>query len=256
MPLAWLLLAALPFAPAVPARLPQAAANTPAVAAAHRTVAQAIAALGGDEYLQANERSGKGYLYTFNSAGELNGTGTQFWSYYRFPGDERLELTKKRNVIYIYSGGKGWEVTFRGVTPMLRRTMANYKEVSAHSLDVILKTWAADPATLMLDEGNGLYDQAPIDSVLFTTKDGVSATVDFSLLTHLPVRVHWQRTDLDTGGRYVEAVVYGNWANIGGIEAAFSVDRYQGPQRLEQQYYTDISFAPFADSLFTPKPLK
>ncbi|MGH9412690.1 MAG: hypothetical protein ACRD0Y_03015 [Terriglobales bacterium] len=254
----WLLLALLlgtgGIAPARRAARPQ--AQTPAVAAAHHTVAEAIAALGGDEYLQANERSGKGYLYTFNSAGNLNGTGTRFWSYFRFPADERLELTKKRNVVYIYRGGKGWDITFRGVQPMLPRALANYKAASTHALDVILKTWAADPETLMLDEGQGLFDQAQIDSVLFTTRDGVSATVDFALLTHLPVRVHWQRTDPDTGGRYVASVVYGNWANIGGIEAAFSVDRYQGPQRLEQRYYTGISFAPFSDSKFVPKPVK
>ncbi|MGH9467094.1 MAG: hypothetical protein ACRD1Y_07035 [Terriglobales bacterium] len=231
-------------------------ASTPAVVAAHRTVAAAIAALGGDMYLQANERSGQGHLYTFNSSGELNGTGTRFWSYTRFPSDERLELTKKRNVIYIYAGGKGWEITFRGVTPMLHNALVNYSQASSHALDVILKTWAADPQTLMLDEGHGLLDETQIDSVLFTNRDGVSATVDFSLRTHLPLRVCWQRSDPQTGGRYVESVIYGNWASLGGIEAAFSVDRYQGQQRLEQQYYTQISFAPFSDSLFIPKTLK
>lgn len=250
-----LLLAALWFAPA-PRPAPAQAQTTPAIAAAHTAVAEAIAALGGDMYLQANERSGEGYLYTFNSAGAMNGAGTRFWSFYRYPGDERLELTKKRNVVYIYSGGKGWEITFRGVAPMLPRALANYQNVSAHSLDVILKSWASDPETLMLDQGQTTFDEAPMDTVLFTSKTGASATVDFALDTHLPARVRWTRTDPDTGGRYVESVVYGNWASIGGIEAAFSVDRYQGPQRLQQEYYTQISFAPFANALFTPQPLK
>ncbi|MGH9474794.1 MAG: hypothetical protein ACRD1C_00525 [Terriglobales bacterium] len=250
------LLLVLWLAPHVPLGPPRQSQTTPAIAAAHRAIAAAIAALGGDMYLQANERSGEGYLYTFNSAGEMNGAGTRFWSYFRYPADERLELTKKRNVIYIYAGGKGWEITFRGVAPMLPRALSNYNAVSTHSLDVILKNWASDPATLMLDQGNGTFDEAPVDTVLLTSKDGDSATLDFALDTHLPVRVRWTRTDPDTGGRYIESVVYGNWASIGGIEAAFSVDRYQGPQRLQQEYYTQISFAPFLDSLFTPKALK
>ncbi|MGH9487862.1 MAG: hypothetical protein ACRD04_09785 [Terriglobales bacterium] len=257
LPLLLLALAlTLPRLPLRPALSAQAAAPTPAAAQARRIVRQAIGALGGDMYLQAAERSGQGYYYTFSSAGEMNGAGNRFWSYYRFPADERLELTKKRNVIYIFAGGKGWQITFRGVAPMLRPALRNYVEESRHSLDVILKSWAANPQTLMLAQGQQSYDEAPVNAVLFTNPQGVSATVQFARDTHLPERVYWTRTDPDTGGRYVQSVVYGDWASIGGIEAAFSVDTYQGPQRLAQRYYTQISFAPFPDSLFIPKPLK
>lgn len=230
--------------------------QTPANQQARAVVNQAIAALGGDRYLQARYRSGQGYIYSFNSSGELNGAGTRFWAWYRFPGDERLELTKDRNVIYIYAGGQGWEITYKGVAPVLRRALSEYQNAASHSLDVILKTWAADPNTLMLDQGQNNFDQAQVESILFTTAAGDSATVDFSLRTHLPLRVRWPRVDPDTGGHYEESVVYGNWSEVGGIEAAFSLDQFQGPQKLEQRFYTKLSFAAFPDSLFTPKPLK
>ncbi|MGH9483216.1 MAG: hypothetical protein ACRD1L_14105, partial [Terriglobales bacterium] len=92
--------------------------------------------------------------------------------------------------------------------------------------------------------------------VLFTTAGGDSATVDFALTTHLPVRVHWRRNDPQTGGHFEESLVYGDWASVEGIQTPFSVDHFTGDQRTDQRYFTKISYAPFPVSLFTPKPLK
>jgi len=233
--------------------LPQ---QTPSNLKAQHVVDAAIAALGGDHYLQANEHSGTGHVYTFNSSGELNDPGTVFWSWYRFPADERIELTKKRDVIYVYADGKGWEITYKGVAQLLKRELAAYQNTSSHSLDVILKTWSRDPQTLMLYQGLNQMDQAQVESVQLTTASGNSATVDFALSTHLPVRVSWPRTDPLTGGRFTESVVYGNRDRVGGVETPFSLDHFQGPQRIDQRYFTSVSFAPFPDSVFTPAPLK
>lgn len=226
--------------------------QTPANVKARQVVATAIAALGGDAYLRSKYMSGNGHIYAFDSSGDLASPGTEFWAYYRYPADERLELTKKRDDVYIYAGGQGWEITYRGVAPALGRALEQYKDFAGHSLDLILKTWAQDPSTLMIYQGIGQYDEAQIESVSFTTQSGEAAVVDFDYNTHLPTRVSWRRNDPDTGGYFQESVVYGNWAKIGGIEAPFSVDRYEGPQRQDQRYYTNISFQPFPDSLFDP----
>lgn len=217
---------------------------------------EAIAALGGERYLQTNLRSGTGHLYSFNSAGELNDPGTVFWVWYRFPADERIELTKKRDIAYVYQGGQGWEITYKGAAPVLSRQMVEYTNLSAHSLDVILKTWAQAPNTLMLDQGLSSFDQAQIESVFFTTSSGDTATVDFSVTTHLPVRVHWRREDPETGGHYEESAIYGDWAAVGGIQTPFSLDHFTGDQRTDQRYFTTISYAPFPASIFAPKAIK
>jgi len=230
--------------------------QTPSNLQAKKVVDAAIAKLGGDLYLQVNQRSGNGHLYSFNSSGELNDPGTRFWAYYRFPADERIELTKKRNVIYIYAAGKGWEITYKGVAPMLRRQLRQYQILAAHSLDLILKSWSRDPQTLMLDQGLSDFDQEQVESIFFTTQSGASATVDFSITTHLPLRVHWRQDDPQTGGHYEESVIYGNWARVGGIETPFSLDHFEGSQRLDQRYFDHVTFAPFPDSLFTPQPLR
>ncbi|MGH9416914.1 MAG: hypothetical protein ACRD01_09825 [Terriglobales bacterium] len=240
---------ALALAPA-----PQAA--TPSVQRAHQEIAAAITALGGSAYLQTSEWSGRGHLYSFNSNGQLANPGTEFWEYFRFPADERLELTKKRNVIYIHSQGKGWQITFKGVAPMPQSDLAAYAKLGQHSLDVILKTWAQQPSTLMLDQGVSNFDQEQVESVSFTTSDGDSATVDLDLVTHLPTRVHWRRNDALTGGHYEESVVYGNWASIQGafgkVEMPFSLAHFEGGQKTDQRYFDALSLQPFADAYFDP----
>lgn len=235
---------------------PRQSVQTPSNLKAHAVVSAAIAALGGDHYLQANERSGSGRIYAFDSTGQLADPGTLFWSWQRFPADERLELTKQRNVIEIYSGGKGWEVTYKGVAPMLKLQLQRYADLNAHSLDVILKTWAQDPRTLMLDMGLVQVDQAQADEVSFTTHSGDAATVDFAVTTHYPLRVSWRRDDPQTGGHYLESVIYGTWNRIGAIATPFSIDHYEGSQRQDQRFYNSVSFAPFPAALFTPAPLK
>lgn len=226
--------------------------QTPSNVQARSVVQAAIAALGGEHYLQANEFTGSGHLYTFNSAGQLANPGIEFTVYYRFPDAERLELGKKRNDVYLYVGDQGWEITYRGPAPALRKDLEQYQSFASHSLDTILKKWAGDPNTLLLDQGLGQFDQTQIESVLFTTAGGESATVDFDITTHLPLRVSWRRSDPLTGGHYLQSVVYGGWAQIGAIEAAFTVDRFEGTQRQDQRYYTRISFAPFPASVLRP----
>ena len=251
LPLLALLTFQAPIAAPIAARL-----QTPSNLKAQQVVSAAIAALGGDHYLQANERSGAGRLYAFDSTGQLADPGTRFWSWQRFPSDERLELTKQRNVIEIYRGGQGWEVTYKGVAPMLKKQLENYADRNAHSLDIILKTWAQDPRTLMLDLGLVQVDQAQAEEVSFTTNAGDAATVDFSVTTHLPLRVSWRRDDAQTGGHYVESVIYGTWTHIGAIAVPFTIDHFEGPQRQDQRFYDSMSFAPFPDSMFVPRELK
>lgn len=239
-----------------PPRVPARQAPTPSQQRARQEIARAITALGGSAYLHTNAWSGRGHIYSFNSTGQLADPGTEFWEYFRFPADERLELTKKRNDVYIHSQGKGWEITYRGVSPLLPADLAAYANLSSHALDVILKTWANEPSILMLDQGVTNFDQEQVESVLFSTAAGDNATVDLDLITHLPARVHWRRNDPLTGGHYEESVVYGNWAPLQGpsgtVEMPFSLTHFEGSQKTDQRYFDALSLQPVPDAYFDP----
>lgn len=226
--------------------------NSPSNIKARQIVQQAITALGGPAYLAEKDRSGNGRIYTFDSMGGLANAGTPFWSFNRFPDAERIELTKKRNVVYIYSGDKGWQITFRGVQPLPADAMTRFLEARDHSMDVVLRQWAQNPQTLMIYRGVNMVDQAQVESVDFSSAQGDTVTVDFDLNTHLPTRVHWRQTDPLTGGYYEKSITYGNFQMIDGINTPLIVQNFNGEQRMQQVYYENISYGPLPGNLFEP----
>jgi hypothetical protein len=229
---------------------------TPTADQGRRIVAECIAKMGGQLYLQVNQRSGNGRLYTFDSNGNLANAGTEFWLFYRFPADQRIELTKKRNVIFIYNADKGWQITFKGVESISPAALRRYQDTNNHSLDVILKQWAQSPKTLIFYQGLTQFQQEPVDAVQFTTADGQSATIDFSHESHLPVRLFWREKDPQTGGILEQSVVFGDWSSVGGIMTAFTVVRYEGPMEVQQENFSNVSYAPLDPKLFTPADRK
>ena len=82
---------------------------------------QAIQALGGSAYLNIQDISQEGRTYSFYH-GRPNSLGIVFWRFYKFPDKDRIELTKKRDVIYVYNGDKGYEITYKGPARQMPRT--------------------------------------------------------------------------------------------------------------------------------------
>ena len=77
---------------------------------------QTIQALGGSAYLNLQDISQEGRTYSFYH-GRPNSLGILFWRFYKFPDKDRIELTKQRDVVYVYNGDKGTEITFKGPRP-------------------------------------------------------------------------------------------------------------------------------------------
>ena len=88
---------------------------------ARAALEKAIQALGGQAYLNIQDISQEGRTYSFHH-GRPNSLGIVFWRFYKFPDKERIELTKQRDVVYVYNGDKGYEVTYKGPHPQDPRT--------------------------------------------------------------------------------------------------------------------------------------
>src|ERR1700693_5090065 len=86
---------------------------------------QTIQALGGSAYLNIQDITQEGRTYSFYH-GRSNSLGVLFWRFYRFPDKERIELTKQRDVIYVYSGDKGTEITYKGPCAEDPKDLAEY----------------------------------------------------------------------------------------------------------------------------------
>ncbi len=127
---------------------------------ARAIIEQGIQALGGQTYLTIRDRVQQGRGYGFH-AGRPSGSGGPFWNFSEFPDKERIEYTKERDVAVIYVGNKGYEITYKGPTPIEQKDLDDYLRQRRFSLDTVLRTWVNDPGVILLFDGNAIAAEHP-----------------------------------------------------------------------------------------------
>ena len=116
---------------------------------------QAIQALGGQTYLNLRDMQQTGRTFGFYH-GRPSGTGAVFWRFVEYPDKERLELTKERDVAYLYIADKGYEVTFKGAHAVEKKDLDDYLRRRRFSLETMLKVWLNDPGVALFYDGTAL----------------------------------------------------------------------------------------------------
>src|SRR5579863_156625 len=114
---------------------------------------QAIEALGGNAYLNIEDMTQEGRSYSFHH-GEPSGAGGLFWRFYRFPDKERIELTKKRDVVYVYRSDQGFEITYKGTRSDEPKSVSDFLRRRQYSLDWVIRKWLSEPGIALFYEGH------------------------------------------------------------------------------------------------------
>jgi len=215
---------------------------------------QAIHALGGDAYLNWKGVKQEGRAYSFHN-GEPNSMGTLFWRFKKFPDKERVELTKKRDVIQVFNGDKGYEITYKGVRnldqkdelePVLRRRH--------YSLEVVLREWLNQPGVALFYEGQTVAAQKETDQVTIMNAKNEALTLNFEINTHLPVKKSFVWRDPTDKQRNVEEEIYDNYRLTEGIMTPYDVTRIFNGDMAAQSFLTSTTYnQPMEDSLFDPQ---
>jgi len=213
---------------------------------------QAIEALGGPAYLGIRTRSQQGRTYSLHH-GQSTSSGILFWSFFEFPDNERIELTKERDVTEIFVGDKGWEVTYKGVREQEPKDLTDYLRRRKFSLDVVLRTWVNDPTVALFYDGFATAAHNPADQVtLINSKDeGVDLYLD--TLTHLPIKKTFSWRDPVDRQKNVEEEVYGNYRLVGGVMTAWDVTRYFNGDMSGERFLNSVSYNEKLDpAMFDP----
>ncbi len=118
------------------------AAKDPGVLKAKQVLDSMIRALGGDAYLSLRDMKVEGRSYAFYH-GRPSGLGVVFWRFWEWPDKDRVELTKQRDVVELYLGDKGYEITYKGTATQDPKLLAEYLRRRDHSLEVVIPLLAA-----------------------------------------------------------------------------------------------------------------
>ena len=209
-----------------------------------------IQALGGQAFMNVQDMEQQGRSYTFHH-GTPSG-GSQFWRFWKWPDKDRYELTKQRDVIYVYNGDQGWEVTFKGTRAEDPDELKEYLRSREYSLNNVLRNWLKRPATALFYEGFGLTQDKQVDKVSIVNDEGEAVTLFIDQLTHLPVKKSYLIRDPVSKEKDEESEVYDNWRMEQGVNTAHTIVAMHNGDMTRQRFIQSVTYnSGIPDSKFT-----
>jgi hypothetical protein len=211
---------------------------------------QMIQALGGQGYLDIHDISQDGRTYSFYH-GRPNSVGTLFWRFYRYPDQERIEVTKQRDVAYVFNGDKAYEITYKGTAEQDRLATAEYLRRRAHSLDWTIRKWLTEPGIALFYEGSAIAGEKPAEQVSILNASNDSVTLYIDVNTHLPIKKTYSWRDPTDKLRTTEEEVYDSYRPVQGIMTPFTVTRFLNGDMSSQRFLHSVTYnSGLSDSLF------
>jgi hypothetical protein len=214
---------------------------------------QTIQALGGSAYLNAQDSEQVGRTYTLFH-GRSQGPGVQFWRFTRFPDKDRIEVTKQRDVVYVYRGDRGYEITYKGTAELDLKPLADYLRRRDHSLDWVLKRWIHEPGVALLYEGTAIAADKPADKVTVINAKNDSVTLFLDSGTHLPIKTSYSWRDPADRLLNTEEEVFDAYRPTQGIMTPYNLTRFYNGEMSNQRFLNTVTYNQnLNDSLFDAK---
>jgi len=251
--------AAAPTSSALVAVAASASPEDPSVHKARQLLDQMVEALGGQAWLTYKNIAEQGRTYSFYH-GKPTSAGMLYWRFFEYPDKERRELTKQRDVVYIFSGDKGYEKTFKGTAAAEDKNVKEVLRRRQHSLEVVMREWLKDPKTMLFYEGQSVADQQMVDVVTILNKADEQLSIGIDIHSHLPINKRFNWRDADKY-KVEDETIYGNYRKVQGIETPYTVTSTRDGEIIGQVFLSHIEYntqlAPgFFDATVTYDPEK
>jgi len=214
-----------------------------------------IRALGGDAYLNMRTMTSEGRTYGF-SHGRPNTMSILFWRFWEWPDKERVEITKQRDIIELFVGDQGYEITYKGTVTQDAKEMEDYSRRRDHSLEWVIRKWLPAQGTMILYDGTAMVEQNLADQVSVLNSQNDSVTISVDPRSHLPVKISYSWRDPVDRQMDDESVVFSNYKLVQGIQTPYSTVRNRNGEMTNQRFITSVSYnTDLAPDLFQTKGL-
>jgi hypothetical protein len=257
---------------AVPAPGGASPAPTPAVAAAAQNpevmlpaesaakakaiTQKSIQALGGAAYLGVHDSTCSGRYALFDRKGELGGYD-RFIEYVKYPDKDRTEYSKKRNIINVYNGDRGWTMDRGGVQDLPADSIESYQEGLKRDIDLLLRTRLNEEGLVFRYGGGDIVDLKQVDWVEISSRDQTTFRIAIDRSTSLPIRAEIVTRDPRTRQREVDTYIFSNYQTVQGVVTPLQVARRRNEYKVYQVFLEQCQYnTGLADSLFTRESLE
>jgi hypothetical protein len=240
MPVALLLLLAAPLM--LPAQAaPQADEGQKNAKQARAVLDAMVQALGGEAWLKMKNQVRQGQVAAFYQ-GKPSGGTTKLWEFHAWPDLDRIEYTSHRDVVQLYLGRAGSEVTYKGRAPLPPEQVDDFLRRRDHSIETAVKLWLNDPRTILIYDGQHLAARHLADQVTLISAENEAVTILADAQTHLPLRRSFEWRDPVYKDKNVDAEEYDDYHTIDGFPTAFTVTRFKNNEMTRQFFLTHVSY--------------
>jgi len=223
---------------------------------------QMVEALGGDAWLHRGTVLFHGHTASFFRGAPTLST-VDFWDYLQFadaghPQAERIEFSKKRDIVQIWTPTNGFEITYKGNKPLPADQVAEFLERRRHSVDEVVHTWLKQPGIVVLYEGTSSVERRMADKVTLLAANNDAVTLELDASTHLPLRRTYEHRDPQFKDIDEEQEQYDDYHLVHGIQTPFTISRYHNGDLANQRFIinADYGVTVTPEMFDTDRPLK
>lgn len=211
-----------------------------------RLVDECVTALGGDRFLNMQDRMESGRAYSFYRE-RLNGLtiAKVYTRYLPHVTDtantlavvEREFFGKKEDSSVLFLQDEAWDITFRGARPIPADQFARYKESTLRNILYILRVRWREPGMIFEARGADVLSNRPVEIVDVSDAQNRTTTVYFDQITKLPVRQVFYRRNPETKDKDEEVTEFSKYRDVGGgVQWPFTIHRERNGEKIYEMF--------------------
>jgi hypothetical protein len=194
-----------------------------------------IKALGGDAWLNLKSERHQGRIAAFYH-GKPSGVTVEYYEFHVWPDQDRIEFTKHRDVVQIFTGNQSAEITYKGTAPLPAEIVDDFIRRRNHSLETVVKIWLKNPNTILLYEGQHLAARHLAEQVTIISPENDSVTILMDIQSHLPLKRDFEWRDPLYKDKNTESEEYDDYHIVDGIPTPFTVTRFKNDDMVRQKF--------------------
>jgi hypothetical protein len=191
---------------------------------AKEILAKTVQALGGEGFLKTQDVTRTGRFYQFRRD-DLQGV-SQFYAYDKFPLKSRTELGKKKDIVTINNGDKGWKIEYKVVKEQSSEEIKNFQINMQHNLDYILRFRLSEEGMKFRYLGRSRIELDDVEGVQLIDKDDDRIKIFVNATSFLPVKIESRSPGFGKRWPSEGEAYFHNYHEIQGVQIPFGTIRY------------------------------